>query len=69
MLDAIGRTLVRMFFTRRHLLEWETAAAVEWRVSNNRWSLLWQLWLLPTIALVIGTDVAPAGALGCASLR
>ena len=26
MIDAIGRTLVRLFITRRHLLEWTTAA-------------------------------------------
>src|SRR6185503_19234853 len=26
MTDAIGRTLIRLFLTRRHLLEWVTAA-------------------------------------------
>ena len=29
MLDAIVRTLVRLFITRRHLLEWQTAAQVK----------------------------------------
>jgi len=34
-LDAIGVTLGRLFFTRKHLLEWETAAATEQRLSNS----------------------------------
>jgi cyclic beta-1,2-glucan synthetase len=53
MLDAIARTLVRMFITRKSLLEWETAAAVEWRTSNSRWSLLWQMWFPPATALAV----------------
>lgn len=51
MVDAITRTLARMFVTRKHLLEWETAAAVEWRTSQSRWSLLWQMWFPPATAL------------------
>ncbi|WP_425619242.1 glucoamylase family protein [Anatilimnocola sp. NA78] len=53
MLDAIARTLVRMFITRKHLLEWETAAAVDMRVAGNKWSLLLQLWMLPAAALLV----------------
>ncbi len=34
-LDAIGRTLVRLFITRRHLLEWTPAAETERRVSGT----------------------------------
>jgi cyclic beta-1,2-glucan synthetase len=50
MCDAIGRTLVRMLFTRRHLLEWVTAAqaAVESRLS------LWGFARRMVSALVIG---------------
>ena len=53
MADAICRTLFRMFITRQNLLEWETAAAVEFRVSASRWQLLWQLWPLPALAIVL----------------
>jgi cyclic beta-1,2-glucan synthetase len=34
-LDAITRTLVRLFITRRSLLEWETAAAAERRLGSS----------------------------------
>jgi cyclic beta-1,2-glucan synthetase len=54
MVDAMVRTLVRMFATRRHLLEWETAAAVDLRTSQSRWALMLQMSVLPILALVIG---------------
>ena len=53
MADAIVRTLMRMFITRRHLLEWETAAAVESRVAASRWALLWNLAWLPVLAIIL----------------
>ena len=34
-LDAICRTLYRLFFSRKHLLEWETAAAAESRLGTG----------------------------------
>ena len=36
--DAIGRTLVRLFFTHKHLLEWVTAAQAKYRTSLNLYS-------------------------------
>ena len=40
MLDAVVRTLVRLFITRRHLLEWQTAAQVKAeRDLDIRWLL------------------------------
>lgn len=51
MIDAIACTMIRMLITRRHLLEWETAAAVEWRVSNSRWSLPLQMRFVPALAI------------------
>ena len=33
--DATARTLVRHFVTRRHLLEWETAASTERRLGTG----------------------------------
>lgn len=53
MADAVCRTLLRMFVTRQHLLEWETAAAVESRVASSRYQLLWQMCPLPLIAIVL----------------
>ncbi len=35
LLDAVGRTLARLYVTRRNLLEWETAAATERRLGNS----------------------------------
>jgi cyclic beta-1,2-glucan synthetase len=35
MLDAIGRTLIRLFVTHRNLLEWETAASTERRLGTH----------------------------------
>ncbi|MCA9167319.1 MAG: hypothetical protein KDB23_06605, partial [Planctomycetales bacterium] len=39
MIDAIVRTLYRTFVSRRHLLEWETAAAAESRLMSKRFSV------------------------------
>ena len=50
MADAIVRTLARLFVTRRKLLEWETAAATERRLSNSNWSALWHMWYVPLMA-------------------
>jgi cyclic beta-1,2-glucan synthetase len=36
-LDAVARTLSRLFVTRRNLLEWETAAAVERKHRTSFW--------------------------------
>jgi cyclic beta-1,2-glucan synthetase len=39
MADAIGRTLVRLLITRKHLLEWVTAAQAKHRVDLNLWGI------------------------------
>ncbi len=52
MLDAIARTLWRLFISRKRLLEWETAAAVEQRVKNSR-SSFGQLWWMTIAAVVL----------------
>ncbi|MEX2025673.1 MAG: hypothetical protein WEH44_00205, partial [Pirellulaceae bacterium] len=51
MLDAVVRTLWRLLITRRRLLEWETAAAAEHRLSPSQWSEILHLWYVPLIAL------------------
>jgi cyclic beta-1,2-glucan synthetase len=38
MADAIGRTLVRLLFTHKHLLEWVTAAQAKYRTNLNLYS-------------------------------
>lgn len=53
MVDAIVRTLVRMGITRRRLLEWETAADAERRLSKQRWSMVWRMWFQPVLALSV----------------
>src|SRR5205085_2280440 len=51
-LDAIGRTLHRLFISRRHLLEWETAAAAEARLGND---------LRSFVRLMLGSVITAAG--------
>ncbi|NLY30998.1 MAG: glycosyl transferase [Firmicutes bacterium] len=57
MLDAVVRTIIRVRFTRRHLLEWVTAADLEERLSSG-WQGYWlrmrpaQLWAIFFLALV-----------------
>ena len=57
LLDAIGRTLVRMFWTRRKLLEWETAASTERRLQGGLLHVITDMWMAPALAIAIGTLV------------
>ena len=59
MLDAIGRTLVRMLFTRRRLLEWVTADRAS-RVQTSAAAAMWSMILAPATALVIAVFVGAA---------
>ncbi|HET6425413.1 MAG TPA: glucoamylase family protein [Planctomycetaceae bacterium] len=65
MLDAIARTLYRLMWSRRKLLEWETAAATERRLSKSKWSALRHMWFVPVATVLIGV-LMPAGALPAA---
>jgi cyclic beta-1,2-glucan synthetase len=49
--DAIIRTLVRLFLTRRHLLEWETAASAERRLGTGLRHFLRAMWQAPALAV------------------
>jgi cyclic beta-1,2-glucan synthetase len=60
LLDAIGRTLARMFWTRRKLLEWETAASTERRLQGGLLHVIADMWMAPATAIVIGTLVSMA---------
>ena len=56
-LDAIGRTLYRLFVSRRHLLEWETAAASETRLGEGFLPFLRSMWPAPVAALVLAGTI------------
>ena len=65
MIDAIGRTLVRLI-TRRHLLEWVTAADAAARLQGEWPLVLRRMWVAPLVALLLALAVivgAPASAL------
>lgn len=56
MLEAIGRTLVRLF-TKKHLLEWVTAADSADRLSGERAQVLRHMWTAPVVALALAVAV------------
>lgn len=60
MLDAVIRTLIRMIFTRRDLLEWETAAATEKRLGKDEWSQIRNMAALPIGATLLFFVLPPA---------
>jgi cyclic beta-1,2-glucan synthetase len=65
--DATVRALVRMLVTRRQLLEWETAAAAESRLSSRNWAIFAEMWFPPLFALGMAI-VAINGGLKSAAL-
>ena len=52
MVDAIVRTLIRLFITRRNLLEWETAATTERRLGRGLTHFCRTMW--PAVATAAG---------------
>jgi cyclic beta-1,2-glucan synthetase len=58
MLDAISRTLVRMFVTHHHLLEWESAAATEKRFRPAMLPFVADMWTSPTLACALAVLIA-----------
>ncbi len=60
---AIGRTLYRLWVSRKHLLEWETAAAADRRLGNTRadfWRTMWPAVLIAASITTLLAVVAPA---------
>ncbi len=52
--DAIGRALVRMLVTRRHLLQWTTAEATARAVAGQRRAAVWkEMAACPAMALIL----------------
>lgn len=69
-LDAIGRTLHRVFHSRRHMLEWRTAAATAQQLARSRRAQLWsELAVAPALAglLAVGLATGRPAALSCAA--
>jgi len=70
-LDAILRTLYRLVVSRKHLLEWETAAATEHRLGAGLayfWSVMWPSSALAVALAVLVFFVRPAALLPAAPL-
>ncbi len=64
--DAIGRTLFRLFFSRRKLLEWQTASQTEVvavRSPYSAWRKMWPAAVLPVALLTVPGLLLPAGPL------
>ncbi len=57
LLRAIGVTLVRMAFTKKHLLVWETAAHSQANGSRNLGRFLWAMAVSPLSALGVGAAI------------
>jgi hypothetical protein len=53
LLDAIIRTIARLFVTHRKLLEWETAASTEQRLSISPAHFAAVMWPAPALAIAI----------------
>ena len=53
LVDAIGRTLARLY-SKRHLLEWETAADAAARLKIDPAQVFQRMWTAPVVAVVIG---------------
>ena len=51
--DAIVRALYRMAISKRHLLQWTTAAAAQAAAKTNFGEVLRQHWTLPPVALAL----------------
>lgn len=54
MLDAIIRTLYRLYVSKRNLLEWQTAEDAEASSGKSLKNYMQSMWVGPAIALVIG---------------
>lgn len=57
LLDAIGRSLVRMTLTHRHMLEWTTAAHMQRGPGLSRSRIWREMWAAPASGLALSTLV------------
>ena len=57
-LDAISRTLVRLLFTHKRLLEWQTASDAERTTRTGPAGFYATMWIAPVVALAGGSFLA-----------
>ncbi|MDQ1257726.1 MAG: cyclic beta,2-glucan synthetase, partial [Candidatus Hydrogenedentes bacterium] len=57
-LDSIARTLTRLFWTHRKMLEWTTSSDAELRARTDLWAHFRSMWAGPTAAAAVFTLVA-----------
>ena len=57
-LDAVVRTLVRLLFTRKRLLEWQTAGEAERAARSGLAGFYATMWIAPVVALACGCFLA-----------
>ena len=57
-LDAIGRTLLRLLFTHKRLLEWQTAGDSERAACADLVAFYRTMWIAPVVALASGCFLA-----------
>ncbi len=62
MADAIVRTLYRVFYSRKNLLEWLTAADAEKKIKLNFRGCLWKMRQAPALSLLYAAAIAISGA-------
>ncbi|MFA7329472.1 MAG: glucoamylase family protein [Candidatus Delongbacteria bacterium] len=65
-LDAAARSLWRVGLSRQHLLEWQTAAAVERHAGTGLASVLGRLWAVPLLVLALAAGLGFSGFSGSA---
>ena len=61
-LDATGRSLWRVLYSRQRLLEWQTAAAVESEAAAGIGRVLRRMWVGPSLAVTIAAALITMGA-------
>ncbi|MHB8078447.1 MAG: GH36-type glycosyl hydrolase domain-containing protein [Candidatus Krumholzibacteriia bacterium] len=62
--DASVRSLWRILYSRRHLLEWQTAAAVERTAAGGIGHVLGRMWICPALAASIAVLLLTLGGRG-----
>jgi cellobiose phosphorylase len=61
-LDAALRSLWRMVFSRRRMLEWQTAAAAERAAAAGLWRVHRRMWVGPSLAAAVAALLIAMGA-------
>ncbi len=60
LVDAIARTLARVFVTHKNMLEWETAASTERRLGAGLVNFIFNMWPAPALSAALAAAVAIA---------